>query len=273
MIRHILKNKTLTPLKIFKRALFVFPHPDDDLFFCGLIDILKEQECEIYFLWLSIGGLLPKTRKKEVSRISYLIGVPPENCFISNINDSMFWSNFESLASTIQETILKVKPDVLITTDLEGGHVDHDACFLICDYIARQTSNNLILLCVPTYHLCRRIIAVGTCNHEKKERYTSIKIGSRLCMLRIKFFINYLSQWYILFPLLLLGGTKFMTHQNFCIIDLEKGSEPIVHLKTLYKYFYPFQSIISSCKCVDFESIQISFKQFISKITDKYVTE
>lgn len=121
-----------------KMALFIFPHPDDEIVCAGTIAQLKNNGWMVNLLTLTQGQPNEKTIRKnewtkavsELAIDNYEILDLPNNSW-DNImkNNIIFWyENTDSIENIIYRSIQKYKPSLLFTYDtaLGGyGHPEH----------------------------------------------------------------------------------------------------------------------------------------------------
>ncbi len=121
-----------------KTALFIFPHPDDEIVCAGTISQLKKNNWIVNLLTLTQGQPNEKTtRKNEWSEAVKALAIDnyeildlPNNSWDNIIkNNITFWyDNTDSLEKIIHQSIQKYSPAVLFTYDtaLGGyGHPEH----------------------------------------------------------------------------------------------------------------------------------------------------
>lgn len=121
-----------------KSALFVFPHPDDEIVCGGNIDQLKQKGWNVNLLTLTQGEKTEKeVRLKEWNRAGDILGFNNRDIYdlVNNTWDDVlknkieFWYNHtDSIENIISRSITKYQPSVIFTYDtaLGGyGHPEH----------------------------------------------------------------------------------------------------------------------------------------------------
>jgi LmbE family N-acetylglucosaminyl deacetylase len=118
-----------------KIALFIFPHPDDEIVCAGTISQLKKSGWTVNLLTLTQGQPDQKTTRKnewtkavnELKVDKYEILDLPNNTW-NNVmsNNITFWyDNKDSLEKIVYKTIQKYNPTVLFTYDTALGAYGH----------------------------------------------------------------------------------------------------------------------------------------------------
>lgn len=114
-----------------KIALFIFPHPDDEIVCAGTITQLKKNGWTVNLLTLTQGQLDEKTlRKNEWTKAVNILAVDnyeildlPNNSW-NNVmtNNIAFWyNNTDSLEKIVYKSIQKYNPTILFTYDTALG--------------------------------------------------------------------------------------------------------------------------------------------------------
>ena len=187
------------------RLLYVLPHADDELFAAGLL--FANAGLPQTLVWLTHGGLLPRLRAGERRRMATMLrerlGVA---CYSLELPDGSLDAQHGRAGALLEG--LAAGPTVVVTTEPEGEHGDHDAAFALCERLARGRR----LVTVPCYdrgwRWGRRVgVPRGSASwcHER--------MGKRLARLRLRLALGYPSQWVFLLPMLASGGARFLTTQ------------------------------------------------------------
>lgn len=119
-----------------KKIVCVFAHPDDEVMGPGgsIIHFLKEG-CEVYLICVTSGNAdgnkkLGERRKKELQKSTQILGIKNKNLYLLGFDDgSLNNNNYHKVVEKIKKILLKIKPDTLLTYNLNGvsGHLDHVA--------------------------------------------------------------------------------------------------------------------------------------------------
>jgi len=118
-----------------KIALFIFPHPDDEIVCAGTIAQLKKNGWTVNLLTLTQGQSDEKTIRKnewtkalnELTLDNYEILDLPNNSWDNIIsNNIIFWyDNLDSLEKIVYKSIQKFRPTILFTYDTALGAYGH----------------------------------------------------------------------------------------------------------------------------------------------------
>ncbi|MFH0823171.1 MAG: PIG-L family deacetylase [Pseudomonadota bacterium] len=111
------------------RYMFLFAHPDDDVFICGTMRALIEAEADLTGVWLTSGGFLggSEARETELAAAMEVLGLGREGIRLLRLPDLGLVSGLEGYADTLAQVMSETRPDVIFVTAFEGGHPDHDA--------------------------------------------------------------------------------------------------------------------------------------------------
>jgi LmbE family N-acetylglucosaminyl deacetylase len=136
-------------------ALFIFPHPDDEIVCAGTIATLKQQGWKVNLITLTQGvpgekEIRNKEWKNAMKKLSIDKGQIidlPNNTWNDVMNDKLlFWNeNKDSIRQIISEAIEEYSPSLLFTYDdiLGGyGHPEHKMTAEITKDIFLQKSND-----------------------------------------------------------------------------------------------------------------------------------
>ena len=109
-----------------KAALFVFPHPDDEITCAGTIAQLKEKGWRVNLLTLTKGQPDVEGLTDELKNAGTVLGLDdheildlPNNSWDTVLDNTIdFWNeNTDSIENIIYKSILKHKPSLLFTYD------------------------------------------------------------------------------------------------------------------------------------------------------------
>jgi LmbE family N-acetylglucosaminyl deacetylase len=129
-----------TKLASSAKYLFLFGHPDDDVFISGTMKILLDSGAEIHCAWATSGDYfgLGKIREKQLADAMKVLGIPGEHIHLLRFPDLGLVSRLDEAADAFASLLGEVKPDVIFATAFEGGHPDHDcANFMAYESSAR----------------------------------------------------------------------------------------------------------------------------------------
>ncbi|MGA8833143.1 MAG: PIG-L deacetylase family protein [Desulfomonilaceae bacterium] len=124
-----------------EKFLFVFAHPDDDVFISGLMRRLISLGIETLGAWLTSGGYLggQERRENELREAMSVLGLPADHCKMLIFPDLGLIDSMETASSRLAEILMDYQPQNIFVTAFEGGHPDHDAANFIV-YEARFRS-------------------------------------------------------------------------------------------------------------------------------------
>ena len=115
------------------RAIFVFAHPDDDVFISGMMKKHLVSGLGIRAVWLTSGGYLGgrRRREQELTLATSELGLSSEDYNLLRFPDLGLTAAMNEAASELSEIFREFKPNTIFVTAFEGGHPDHDAANFI----------------------------------------------------------------------------------------------------------------------------------------------
>ncbi|MGC8658836.1 MAG: PIG-L deacetylase family protein [Desulfomonilaceae bacterium] len=116
-----------------QRFMFIFAHPDDDVFISGLMKMLITKGVEVAGVWLTSGGYLggQDRRENELTRAMDTLGLPPSSRRLFRLPDLGLIRSMDKGISMLTEVLRDFRPQNIFVTAFEGGHPDHDAANFI----------------------------------------------------------------------------------------------------------------------------------------------
>lgn len=135
--------------KIFHphKIVCVLAHPDDEAFGPGGAIAHYAKSCEVHIVCVTDGGAgrsenpadadhLADVRAGEMRSSAQILGVKSLT-FLGLPDGSLNNNNYHEIASRVQEELNRLRPDTLLTFDLNGvsGHLDHVAVSMITSYL------------------------------------------------------------------------------------------------------------------------------------------
>jgi LmbE family N-acetylglucosaminyl deacetylase len=132
-------------------VLFVFPHPDDDVFVGGTLSLLVRAGVQVDAAWMTSGGYdgLDQVREDELHRAMDLAGV--ERRHLLRLPDGKLVDVLEEACARLQTLIAKVRPQTVVAPAFEGGHADHDATNFAVAEACRRANWGVPLYEYPCY--------------------------------------------------------------------------------------------------------------------------
>jgi LmbE family N-acetylglucosaminyl deacetylase len=124
-----------------KRYLFIFAHPDDDAFICGMMCTLLRSGALVSAVWATSGDYFgQQTRREgELSRAMDLIGLDENHRHLLRFHDLGLIRSLPDVADQMTRLVREIEPTHIIVNAYEGGHPDHD-CVNFCAVEASQKS-------------------------------------------------------------------------------------------------------------------------------------
>jgi LmbE family N-acetylglucosaminyl deacetylase len=123
--------------------LFIFAHPDDEIYTCVTISELLKQGKTVDVMYITSGDYngpeFAVEREKEVLSSMKLAGLSKENITFLRVPERQL---MDKAAETYEKVVVKteiLKPDCLVGHDFEGGHNMHD----LVSYLAYQAARKL----------------------------------------------------------------------------------------------------------------------------------
>ncbi len=134
--------------------LFLFPHPDDDVFVAGLMHRLLRGRARITGVWLTSGdaGGDAAEREREIAAAMNILGLPPEARVLLRLADMGLLGAMGSGADLVAGLVARHRPHGIFVSAFEGGHVDHDAANFIAAEAVRRAGADSTLFEYPTYN-------------------------------------------------------------------------------------------------------------------------
>ncbi|HVF09480.1 MAG TPA: PIG-L family deacetylase [Abditibacteriaceae bacterium] len=123
--------------------LFVFAHPDDEVYCCGLMSRLVAAGKTMTAIFLTSGdaGGNAHVREQEVAASMQGIGISETQTYLLRIPEKAVLGSLGQITSRLAELFAAIGPDCVVGMDYEGGHEVHDAAsyatsYCLADYAA-----------------------------------------------------------------------------------------------------------------------------------------
>lgn len=132
--------------------LFVFAHPDDEVYSCGLMHRLIKNGKAVTAAFMTSGdaGANPELRETELKASMDAIGVPEDNTLLLGFSEKKILESFPTILDSLKATVSEVTPDCVVGMDFEGGHEVHDsASFLTTQAVVGLSVARYVF---PVYH-------------------------------------------------------------------------------------------------------------------------
>lgn len=136
------------------RFLFVFAHPDDDVFISGLMRKLITNGIEILAVWLTSGGYLggQNRRENELLQAVSVLGLHGDQCKMLRFPDLGLINSLDEASSRLTQIFTGYQPQNVFVTAFEGGHPDHDSANFIVYEAKFRSQLNCRLFEFPLYN-------------------------------------------------------------------------------------------------------------------------
>jgi len=146
-------SETKNPLDYW-HYLFIFAHPDDEIYTCVFIAELIKQEKAVDILYVTSGDYngadIAIEREKELSRSMQTICVRKENVHFMRVPERQLMKQALKTRDEVLAIAKRLSPDCIIGHDFEGGHNGHDLISFTASYAAQKL--NTALFVFPAYH-------------------------------------------------------------------------------------------------------------------------
>ncbi len=138
-----------------KKLVCIFAHPDDEAFGPGgSIAYFAGEGTDVTIISVTNGDMgkhdLAKIRQHELRESATILGVK-KVIFLGYKDGSLCNNNYHNVARDIKSILDKIKPDTLMTFDLNGvsGHIDHVAVAMECSYLFERLRyvKNILYFC------------------------------------------------------------------------------------------------------------------------------
>lgn len=138
----------------YEHYLFVFAHPDDEIYTCVFITELVKRRKSVDVIYVTSGdysGTEVATEREEELFISMeTIGVKKENVHLLRVPERQLMQLALRVRDEVCTIAKQIKPDCIIGHDFEGGHNGHDLVSFFSFYVAQQLNTSLFVF--PAYH-------------------------------------------------------------------------------------------------------------------------
>jgi hypothetical protein len=134
-------------------ALVVFPHPDDEVFFCATLRRFHRAGRPARVIYVTAGGLAPSgQRPMWLGRSLAALGL--EGCAVDILGfpDRGCIDRMGHLKAVLAHRVQELRPQAVYTVAFEGGHPDHDACHWAVVEATKSCGWGPEVFEFPTYH-------------------------------------------------------------------------------------------------------------------------
>ncbi len=138
----------------FSRYLFVFAHPDDEIYTCAFIKKLVSEGKDVNILYITSGDYqgpeMIEVREEEVQESTRLLNVPVANVHFMRVPERQLMGKVNEVRENLLTQATNLSPDCIIGHDFEGGHNGHDAVSFCASRVAEEL--HIPLYAFPAYH-------------------------------------------------------------------------------------------------------------------------
>ena len=138
----------------FSRYLFIFAHPDDEVYTCAFIQKLVEQKKRVDVIYVTSGDYQSpatgKIREAEVREAMRILTVPDGSITFMRVPERQLMGKVNEVCINILARTAELPPDCVISHDFEGGHNGHDAVGFCASYVAEKIHSSLYVF--PAYY-------------------------------------------------------------------------------------------------------------------------
>lgn len=138
----------------FSRYLFVFAHPDDEIYTCAFIQKLTNERKRVDILYVTSGDYqgpeMIEVREEEVRESTQLLNVPVANVHFMRVPERQLMDKVNEVRENFLTQATKLSPDCIIGHDFEGGHNGHDAVSFCTSRVAEEV--HIPLYVFPAYY-------------------------------------------------------------------------------------------------------------------------
>jgi N-acetylglucosamine malate deacetylase 1 len=125
-----MSTSKITPPRVLPVAkhVFLFAHPDDEVFIGGTMKMLLDNGADIHGIWLTSGDFFGggANREKEHSNAMRVLGLDSGRYHLMRFPDLGLVAELNEAADALAGLLKEIEPDVIFVNAFEGGHPDHD---------------------------------------------------------------------------------------------------------------------------------------------------
>lgn len=152
---------TINPF-LKKKVLVVTAHPDDEVYFAGLLHQVVESGGEVRLACATLGERgrsylsypcadeeLKELRHSELRAAASIIGI--SQVYVGNLPDGALADHAEAFALQTENIAREYSPDIILGYGPEGytGHADHIAAFTVAVALAERRSVPYVVFALP----------------------------------------------------------------------------------------------------------------------------
>ena len=197
------------------KCLFVFAHPDDDSFISGTIARLLSDGVEVHCVWLTSGGYMGGSvkREKELFAAAEILGLKRSRINLLRLPDLGLIHNLKRAVELLAGICRAVNPQIVYVTAFEGGHPDHDCANFVVYESRKITGLNFDIMEYPLYNGSGSLLTwrwrINAFPNEDGS-ITRLPLTSQEVALKHRIMQTYSSQWMYMIPARLASSEKKM---------------------------------------------------------------
>lgn len=136
----------------YQNYVFIFAHPDDELYVCAMMRTLIEAKKVVSALFITSGDAGGNALERERAIITSMsaVGVDREHVSLLGFSESKLLQSFPAVATAIDKVIETIEPDCIVGMDYEGGHEGHDSASFMAARAAEKSGT--VHYVYPEYH-------------------------------------------------------------------------------------------------------------------------
>ncbi len=129
--------------KNYEKYVFVFAHPDDEIFSVVTIRDLIKYGKEVHMVYLTNGDFLGndmgKKRESELEVSMKLLRVAPEHFTMLGFSEKTLIGMANEVLNKLVSKIENIDPGCVVSHAYEGGHTGHDFTSFCSNFVAKRT--------------------------------------------------------------------------------------------------------------------------------------
>ncbi len=187
------------------KFVFLFAHPDDEVFISGAMRRLLDVGARVDAVWATSGDYFSSAYKREAEHATAMsiIGLDQKRIHLMRLPDLGLIANLNNLAKELARILQDLLPDYIFANAYEGGHPDHDCVNFAAFEATRRASINPVICEFPLYngaghfyHWWWKINSFPT----DEPPFTHIPLNKKAVMVKYAMMKAYSTQWMYMAP-------------------------------------------------------------------------
>jgi len=157
-------NAPLSSITMYSPCtLFIFAHPDDDVFIAGTMRKFLEHGGNVQAVWLTSGDARgnSQVREAELHVAMDLLGLAPAALHLLRRPNRGLLPVLDAVAGDLLGLFDRLGVGTVFTTAYEGGHIDHDALNFAASQAALRATRRPDMLEFPLYNRTGALYTLG----------------------------------------------------------------------------------------------------------------